>query len=301
MAWHPFRNVGLKVVALLLGALLWFTVSGQQGELAVPDVPVVYINKPDGFEITEQTNFVDVHVRGLDSQLRAIQARDFKATVDLTSTRLGPQQIPIRTDEVTAPLGVEVQQVDPGSVMVLLEVSGAANLPVHPNIDGVPQPGFVVSETTVEPASVAVLGPARRLSAASAATTDRVLIQGASSTVTQSVKVGIADAALRLREPTSARVVVKIEPAGEQIFAAARVTVRNLGQGLKAQVEPAVVSVLLRGAQSVLKRLKPDAAAPYVDVTGLGRGRHEVPVFLDSVGTLTAATARPPSVTVIIN
>ena len=79
MAWHPFRNLGLKVVALVLGTLLWFTVSGQQAERTLPDVPVVYRNKPANLEITDQTTSVNVHVRGLDSQLRTIQARDFEA------------------------------------------------------------------------------------------------------------------------------------------------------------------------------------------------------------------------------
>lgn len=300
MAWHPFRNIGLKVVALVLGALLWFTVSGQQAERPVPDVPVVFVNKPDGLELTEQTSLVDIHVRGLDSQLRTIQSRDFEARVDLTGTRLGTQQIPIRTDQISAPFGLEVTQVQPGAVMVLLEVAGAASMNVVAEVDGIPRQGFVVSETTVEPATVTVLGPQRRISPTSMATTDRVSIEGASSTVTASVKVGVADAALRLREPTTARVVVKIEAAGERTFAAARVAVRNLAQGLKAHVEPAVVSVVLRGGQSVLARLGPDAAEPYVDVTGLGPGRHEVPVFLDPVGRLTS-TARPTTVTVIIN
>jgi len=300
MAWHPFRNFGLKVVALVMGALLWFTVSGQQAERPVPDVPVIYVNKPDGFEITEQTSFVDIHVRGLDSQLRTIQARDFEARVDLTGARQGNQSIPIRTDQVNSPFGVEVTQVQPGAVTALLEVSGATNMPVMALVEGTPQHGFVVSETTVEPATVTVLGPERRIKSTNAATTDRVSIEGASATVTGTVKVGVSDAALRLREPTTARVTVKIEPAGERMFAAARVGVRNLASGLRAHVEPGVVSVLLRGGQSVLARLGPDVAAPYVDVTGLGPGRHEVPIFLDPVGRLTS-TARPASVTVIIN
>jgi YbbR domain-containing protein len=300
MAWHPFRNVGLKVVALAMGALLWFTVSGQQAERPVADVPVTFVNKPDGLELTEQTSFVDIHVRGLDSQLRTIQARDFEARVDLTGARLGNQQIPIRTDQVSAPFGLEVTQVQPGAAMALLEVAGAASMNVVAEVDGTPQQGFVVSETTVEPATVTVLGPQRRITPTSTATTDRVSIEGASSTVTANVKVGVADAELRLREPTTARVVVKIEPAGERMFAAARVAVRNLAQGLKPHVEPGVVSVLMRGGQSVLARLGPDAAEPYVDVTGLGPGRHEVPVFLDPVGRLTL-TVRPTTVTVIIN
>jgi YbbR domain-containing protein len=267
----------------------------------VPDVPVVFVNKPDGLELTEQTPFVDIHVRGLDSQLRTIQARDFEARVDLTGTRQGLQQILLRTDQVSAPFGLEVTQVLPGAVSALLEVAGAASMSVVADVDGTPQQGFVVTETTVEPATVTVIGPQRRISPTSAATTDRVSIEGASSTVTANVKVGVADSALRLREPTTARVVVKIEPAGERMFAAARVAVRNLKQGLKAaHVEPGVVSVMVRGGKSVLARLGPDAAEPYVDVTGLGPGRHEVPVLLDPVGRLTL-TARPLTVTVIIN
>src|SRR5262245_44987877 len=199
MAWHPFRNIGLKVVALVMGTLLWFTVSGQQAERQITDVSVVFVNKPDAYELTEPTNYVDITVRGLDSQLRTIQARDFEARVDLTGARLGTQQIPIRTDQVNAPFGLEVIQVTPGAVTALLEVSGAAGMPVVAEVEGTPKQGFVVSETTVEPATVVVLGPQRRISAITSATTDRVSIDGASSTVTANVKVGVADAALRLR------------------------------------------------------------------------------------------------------
>ena len=65
MAWHPFRNLRLKVVALLLGFVLWFTVSGQQADLSVSGIPVVYFNTPQGLEITDRTNVVNIHVRGL--------------------------------------------------------------------------------------------------------------------------------------------------------------------------------------------------------------------------------------------
>lgn len=301
MAWHPFRNLGLKVVALILGALLWFTVSGQQAERTVPGVAVVYRSKPPGVEITNQTDVVDIHVRGLDHQLRTIQARDFEARVDLTGARPGTQSFSLRTDQVSAPFGIDVTRVEPGSVMAVLEVAGSANLPVRPFVDGTPAQGFVVSEVTVEPVAVTVLGPARRVAAASAATTDRVSIEGAAGTVTQTVSVGVGDPVLRLREPTTARVVVKIEAAGERMFPSTRVAIRNLTAGLRATAEPAIVSVLLRGAQSLLTRIDPATIAPYVDVTGLGPGRHPVPVVLDPRGTLTDAVIRPATVTVIIN
>ena len=38
MAWHPLRNLGLKLAALALGTALWFTVSGPQVERNVTGV-----------------------------------------------------------------------------------------------------------------------------------------------------------------------------------------------------------------------------------------------------------------------
>jgi hypothetical protein len=62
-----------------------------------------------------------------------------------------------------------------------------------------------------------------------------------------------------------------------------------------------VVSVLLRGADSLLSRLDRTAVVPYVDVTGLGKGTHTVPVLFDPKGTLTLQSIRPTQVTVTIN
>jgi YbbR domain-containing protein len=264
-------------------------------------VPVVFRNKPAGLEITDQTELVDIHVRGLDSQLRAVLPRDFEARIDLTGATAGVQTFVLRTDQVTAPSGLEVTQVDPGSVTVLLEVSGSATLPVRPFIDGSPAEGFIISNWTVEPTTVQVVGPARRIAATTEATTDRVSIEGAQNTVTQTVGVGVLDSALRLRETTTARVVVSIEPAGEQLFAAVRVSVRNQRPGSRCTVEPSVVSVHVRGAATLLARLDAKSIPAFVDITGLGPGRHEVPVLFDLPGRLTVLSTRPATVAVIIN
>jgi YbbR domain-containing protein len=127
-----------------------------------------------------------------------------------------------------------------------------------------------------------------------------VTIEGATQTVTANVSVGVLDGMLRLREPRAARVVVTIERAGERLFASLRVTVRNAGAG-RVSVDPAVVSVLIRGAGTMLGRVDARTVAPYVDVAGLGRGVHEVPVLLDLPSTLIGASVRPTTVRVTIN
>jgi YbbR domain-containing protein len=121
MAWHPFRNFGLKLTALALGTALWFTVSGPQVERNVTGVPVTYRNVPVSMEITGQTEAVDVHVRGIASQISQIQPYQMSVVVDLAGRQPGWLELPVRADQIIAPIGVEVAQVEPNVVTLRLE------------------------------------------------------------------------------------------------------------------------------------------------------------------------------------
>jgi YbbR domain-containing protein len=212
MAWHPFRNLGLKVVALALGTALWFTVSGPQVERNVPRVPVNYRNVPPAMEITDQTEAVDVHVRGVASQVSQIQSYQMSVVVDLAGQQPGWLELPVRADQVLAPIGVEVAQVDPGAVTLRLERSDA----------------------------------------------------------------------------------------GERTLDTIPVTARNVGAGRQFQTEPSAVAVTLRGSRAALARLDAATVTAWIDVAGLGPGRHQVPVRAEVGGTLTTVAVKPASVAVLI-
>ena len=51
MAYHPFRNPGLKLMAVLLAAALWFTVAGEHEVERTMRVPLDFGNKPPFMEI----------------------------------------------------------------------------------------------------------------------------------------------------------------------------------------------------------------------------------------------------------
>jgi YbbR domain-containing protein len=212
MAWHPFRHAGLKIAALVLGTLLWFTVSGNQIERRV-QVPVSYSNVPAALEMTgDQVDSATVHVRGEDNLVAGLAPGDLRVIVDLKEAHAGNNLIPLQTEQVIVPLGVEVLQVDPGAVSVTLEPTGRIEALVAPTLEGQPAPGYEVKQVTVEPATVAVFGPESRLQYPVSVVTERVSIEGRRTTVVQEVNVGVVDAQLRLRNPGTVRVTVRIEP-----------------------------------------------------------------------------------------
>ena len=297
MAWHPFRNIGLKVAALVLGAALWFTVSGQQVERKVPGVQVHYRNLPATLQITDQVESVDVYVRGVESQITALQPGELVVDVDLRGEPAGSRRLTLRTDQVRVPLGVEVTQVDPGALPITLERAGTAEIPVRPQIEGEPAPGFVVTEISAEPPLVTAIGPERRLTSFARAVTDRVSVAGARETVTGVVNVGIEDALLRLSKPQTARVTVRVEAAGTRTVSL-HVTARNAGAGRRVTIEPDNVVVTLRGAIRVLDDLDPATLAAYVDLAGLGPGTYSPQVTLELDGRFAIVAIKPPTVSV---
>jgi YbbR domain-containing protein len=118
--------------------------------------------------------------------------------------------LPLRTDQVIAPFGVEVMQVDPPEVTLTLEPSASLRVRVVPDVTGTPVPGFVVGTVTVDPETVEVVGPEVQLRQLDHATTARISVDGAASTITQSVNIAVPDSSLRLRGPQLARVTITI-------------------------------------------------------------------------------------------
>lgn len=210
MAWHPFRNVWLKLVATGLATLLWLSVGSDFFVERSVRVPLVFRGVPTHLEIAPGApDSVEVHLRGRSSQLTGDQG-DVNVSIDLADARPGSHLFHLRTDLVTTPFGVEVTQVFPATVMLTLEETGRRLVPVTATVDGTPAPGFVVKEVLVEPGQVEVVGPKRSLEDLKQAMTETVMIDGATSNVVKMVSIGIADASMRLREPRNARVTVVI-------------------------------------------------------------------------------------------
>ena len=302
MAYHPFRHLGLKVLAIALATLLWLTVAGEHVVERSLRVPLEFRNIPPQLEITgDPPDNVDVRLRGSSAVLGRLDSGEVVAVVDLTGGRPGSRLFHLRNDEVRAPFGVEVAQVLPSTVSLELEKSATRMLPVVPAVFGEPAPGFVVGRRTAEPATVKVIGPESHVRALAEATTEPVNIAGSRDRVRDVVTVGVTDAAVRLDSSVSATVVVEVLPAPiEREVGGVPVRWRNLGGGMRAQVAPSVAKVSVRGRREALEALRADAIEAFVDLAGLGAGRYNLRVQVDPSEHFGLNTITPSVVEVTI-
>lgn len=302
MAYNPFRNLGLKLLALAIAALVWFTMGGEYIVERIVQVPLEMRNRPERLELVgNPPDQVEVRLRGPSGLLSRLQPGDVVAILDLGAARPGSRLFHLRTDEVRGPFGVTVSQVIPQTVSLSFEPGESRVVPIRADVEGDPAPGFSRGRVTVTPGSVEVIGPSSDLHALREATTEPVMIDGATEAVVQSVTVGVGDGALRLRQPASAEVRVEIVPAPiERTLPEVAVSMRNLPEGTTATSNPAAISVSVRGSREALASLDPADVRAYVDLAGLRQGRYNLPVRTDPTREFGVIRVEPSVVEIVI-
>ncbi len=302
MRYHPFRQLGLKILAVTLASVLWLTVAGEHVVERSLRVPLEFRNIPAELEIVGNTpDTVDVRLRGSSAVLSRVQPGEIVAVIDLGAARSGSRLFQLRNEEVRAPFGVEVAQVAPATLALELEKSARRTVPVVPAMEGDPAPGFVVGRVSTEPATVEIVGPDSHVRQVAEATTEPVSVKDAKARVRDGVTIGVADASVRLVQAQNANVTVEIWPAPvERRMPDVPVRWRNLGAGLRAQVGQQLVHVTVRGAKDPLAALRGDSVQAFVDLAGLGSGRYNLRVQVDPDGSFGVVAIDPAIVSVTI-
>jgi YbbR domain-containing protein len=302
MAYHPFRHLGLKVLAIALAAVLWLTVAGEQIVERSLRVPVEFRNKhPELVIVGETPATVDVRARGSSALLSRLDPGEVIAVIDLTGARPGARLFHLRDDEVRVPYGVTVVQVVPATLSLEVEKVATRTVPVVPATEGDPAPGFVVGRISSEPATVEIVGPESHVRQTAEATTEPVNVEGARERKRDIVTIGVVDSAVRLIHPQSATVIVEIGPAPvEDDVSGVPVRWRNLGQGLQARVSPSLTRVSIRGQREQLAGVRSGTIDAWVDLAGLGPGRYNLRVQTDPSQNFGVSAVSPQVVDVAI-
>ena len=215
MAYHPFRDLGLKGLAVALAALLWLSVAAQPVVERGLQVPLELENVPGGLAIAgDLPETVDVRVSGSSTIVSGLESGDVVAVLDLSGERPGRRLFDLFASRIDAPSGVQVTSIFPATLTLTLESAGAPRtVAIVPDIEGTPADGFTIGRITTEPATVDVIGPDVRLQELREALTEPVSVNGATQRVEVEVTVGVAEPTLRPVTPLSARVTVEIVPA----------------------------------------------------------------------------------------
>ena len=301
MAYSPFRDFSLKVLAVGIAVLLWLSVAGERVIERGLEVPVEFENVPSELEIAGQPpDTVRVRIRGSAGIVGNVEPGDVVAVLDLSDERPGQRLFDLFSGQILTPSGVDVTSVVPASIALTLERAGVARtVPIVPDIVGQPAEGFVVGRIATEPPTVEIVGPETMLQQLSEALTEPVSVTDATQAVEAVVTVGVGAPTLRLATPVAARVTVEIiaAPLERTVH---DVPVRVRPSERSATIEPDRITVSVRGPRDVVQTLDGEALQGYVDLAGLRPGRYNFPVTIESTGEIRVMHIDPPSVRITL-
>ncbi len=210
--WQRLRhNLGLKLLALLIGFVLWGLISHQPLVEVGLRIPVEYRNVPANLEVSsEQSPILHVRLRGPAALVRRASRADVIAALDLSDATPGVRSYPLASHVIHAPYGLEVVNVWPDRLQLSFERSLSKLVDISPRITGTPASGLRLSGFTVFPRQVRIIGPASHVNGIDQVFTDPFSIAGLTSTATLRVGLAAPDPQVRIVGADNARITIDV-------------------------------------------------------------------------------------------
>lgn len=206
------HNWELKLLAIIVAAIVWFFVVGADRSQIGFAAPVEYVGL-EGSRVVLGTprETVDVQLEAARWAAERLTPASVRVRVDLSKLGEGDHLVPLSTDQVVAPAGVQVLGVWPAAVHLTLASAAVKTVRVVPQIHGTPAAEHALARVAVEPQVVEVKGPRTTIEGRTTVQTAPVDVSGIRHSVTRSVGLLLPDSVYATTQRT-VQVTVEIRP-----------------------------------------------------------------------------------------
>ncbi len=153
-------NLGLKLLSVVLAIFLWAVVVGEQKVEVTMNIPLEIKGVPrDLAMVNEPIDTLEVRVRGPKTLVSTLSPSEIVLEGLPRKFVEGENLIPIRPEMVRVPRGIEVEDVIPHQVRMVLDVIVEREVEVSPRVEGALPKGYVVKQVTSNPPRIRMAGP----------------------------------------------------------------------------------------------------------------------------------------------
>jgi YbbR domain-containing protein len=273
-------NLTVKLFSIVLALALYLHVFVSQEREIDIDVPFMLHGVPETLTFSEEQlpEMVRVRFRGLGFEL--LKARSFatgiRLPISVGNSGPGHYHRPLVSEDVIIPRDIEIQVVEimtPKVISIDFDRLVTRRLPVDPEVVGRPAPGFVkVGAVIVEPDSVGVRGPERRLQSFGMPRAETVNIAGRDAGVAELVGVRVPAGCEAI--PPQVTVRVMIEKVISRTFSDLPVEVLHSGNVTLKELNPLNGTVVVTGPSSVVESLTAEEMRLSIDALALLPGNY---------------------------
>ncbi len=206
-----FDNLGLKLASLGLAFALWMVVAGEQRDERTLNAPLALAPLPKNTTLLNVSgDFVTVQVRGPKSLISGLSPDEVDVNLDLSTLKEGENLVAVKADQVDVPRGVEVVQISPKSVRLVLESVTERTVRVAARVEGNPADGYFLKRASTHPDRVRLVGPRSEVNRLETIYTSAVNVEGLSHDFGAMIALEPVGKLIKVEGPALVRVSVEI-------------------------------------------------------------------------------------------
>jgi YbbR domain-containing protein len=143
---------------------VWFGFTRSHDTIIALNIPMEYVNRPSGFEILDTSaDEIRVQLYGSSALIRSLRHSQVQARIDLGKGIEGKNSFHITQDNITLPPGVFLNRVEPSTIDVILDVPITREIPVQADWVGKLPEHLIMTDVTISPSTVRVVGGSKVL------------------------------------------------------------------------------------------------------------------------------------------
>lgn len=208
---YVLKNLGFKIVSLVIAVMLWWGVGRDREPIEVPlTVPLEFQNAPAHLDINSNYPFeARITVRGPERLLDDLTPAQVHAVLDLQGAGPGERTFDLTRRDIRVPRDVQVVQVVPSQFHISFDRNEVRSVPVQPRVIGTLLSGYGITEVAADPSTVNIIGPQRRVQAVQSAITDPVDATGVVGKANFTTHAYVADPLVRVQSPEPIHVTIE--------------------------------------------------------------------------------------------
>jgi len=176
---YVLHNLGLKLISLALATGLWLAIDREPAAEVAVNTAIEFHNVPANLEISsENIPKAQVRLRGPERVVRRLQPSDVYGEINLEGVKPGERTYDLTARQIHRPPELEVVQVVPSQVHLMFDTRLSRQVPIQPRIIGDFATGYQIGQVLVDPSTITITGPKKRVEAVEAAITDPIDVTG---------------------------------------------------------------------------------------------------------------------------
>jgi hypothetical protein len=280
-----FDNLTLKIVALILGLLLWFHVATEKTYVYQVRLPISVINLDDDLSLVRfPVDSVTVVVSASGKQLLRSKWREDGLRINAVAFAAGRHQMNLTPANISLVTGANLISLDevisPSVLELYIDRTSEVMLPVEADLVTAADDGFAVASISPpQPAQVKVVGPRSVLGGFKTVFTEHKEMTGLRNSLELALPLASPPGHGIELEPDSVILKVQVVPIRTRVFDSIPVVLYNVPVDQPMVARPQHVTVVLTGPPDDIDSLDPSAvvaSADYVQKNNANRAALKV-------------------------